>query len=70
MALNVLRELFKVLGSSFNINVTEMPPVTTKLTKKTEDLPQEIENPPALSATDSQMDPYRSLALSKYQLAF
>ena len=57
-------------GSSFNINVTEMPPVTTKLTKKTEDLPQEVQNPPALSATDSQMDPYRSLALSKYQLAF
>ena len=57
-------------GSSFNINVTEMPPVTTKLTKKKEDLSQEVQNPPALSATDSQMDPYRSLALTKYQLAF
>jgi hypothetical protein len=57
-------------GSTVNFNVTDMPPTTTKLSKKTEDPSQEVENPPALSATDSQMDPYRNLALTKYQLAF
>ncbi len=57
-------------GSTVNFNVTDMPPTTTKISKKNQDPSQEVENPPALSATDSQMDPYRSLALTKYQLAF
>lgn len=57
-------------GSSFNINVTEMPPVTTKLTKEEPAKAKKVESPPALSATDSEMDQYRGLALTKYQLAF
>ncbi len=57
-------------GSSFNINVTEMPTKTTKLTKDESAKATKVETPPALSATDSEMDHYRSLALTKYQLAF
>lgn len=57
-------------GSSVDVDITELPPITTKLRAETPTQPQHVPSPPALSATDDEMDQYRSLALKEYQLAF
>ena len=59
-------------GSSTEVTMTELPPITTQIPvsrETTNPQPEEVERPPALSAVDDEMDQYRAMAVSQYQLA-
>ena len=56
-------------GSQVNYDSIELPPVTTRIPKQNSvDEGGKVDEPPALSATDTEMDPYRNMALKEYQL--
>lgn len=57
-------------GSTVNFDMIELPPTTTRVTPEQKDEGGEVESVPALSASDNEMNPYRSLALRQYQIAY
>lgn len=58
-------------GSSFSFDMIEMPPTTTKIPKQGGgDNEQPVEGPPALAASDSEMNVYKAMALQQYQIAY
>jgi len=57
-------------GSTVNFDMIELPPTTTRVAPEQKDEGGEVEPVPALSASDSEMNPYRSLALRQYQIAY
>ena len=59
-------------GGNTEINVTELPPTITKVPAAGSTAPTsegDISAPPTLSAIDSEMNMYRSVATKEYQLA-
>ena len=57
-------------GSTVNVEAVELPPTTTKVSKQdSSSTEQVVSEPPALAATDPEMDTYRAYALQQYQLA-
>ena len=57
-------------GSSVSFDMIELPPTTTRVAPEQTDPGGEAESVPALSASDNEMNPYRSLALRQYQIAY